>query len=270
MITLQTESDKGALMLLSLNDKIVCNDHFSDLTATALCQAFGFKGGRRKTLTLADRERTIEKVKLPWPQKFDTEVFKCFRKFKPVYRYNEEKMEQMLNVTVVDKCRDFEMLPCSFNQAAAMTCYSDPNQSIQFYNFELSKSVEKFYLTFEVRYVKLGGLYPFYEDNIKQLNLLPKRSDFSGTMCGRKIPVDFQSTRNMGKGRHHVILGKFLKNCNTCVQLMFKDIPLFGRDNELVEICKPISVEKWLNQKAKKEEKEIAKKEKKKNLKDVQ
>ena len=82
--------------------------------------------------------------------------------------------------------------------------------------------------------------------------------------------MDFQSTRNMGKGRHHVILGKFLKNCNTCVQLMFKGIPLFGRDNELMEICKPTSVEKWLNRKAKKEEKQIAKKEKKKNLKDVQ
>ena len=276
VITLQTESDSGAFMLIGDHGKPICNDHFSDRTATALCQVFGFRGGRRTTLTVADRERTMHIIRGGWPENFDWFTFKCFRKFKPAYQYNEEENAQMLNVSVVDKCREYkieETLPCSYNQAAAVECYSDFAPRLQFYDFELSRSVEKFYLTFHVRYVKLGRLFPFHEDNIKQLDLLPKRSDFSGTMCGRKISVDFQSTREMGKGRHHVILGKFLKNCKECVQLLFKGIPLFGngRGSELVRICKPTSREKWLEQRARREEKEEKKREKYKdsNLVDV-
>ena len=264
-ITLQAESNHGVFMLISDHYKPICNDHFSDRTATAICQAFGFQGGRRTSLTVADREHTMHLFSQSWPEDFDWFAFKCFRKFKPEYQYDEENKVQMLNVSVVDKCRDYkieETLPCSYNQAAAVECYSDFAPRLQFYNFELSRSTEKFYLTFHVRYVKLGHFYPFHEDNIKQLDLLPKRSDFSGTMCGRKISVDFQSTREMGKGRHHVILGKFLKNCEECVQLLFKAIPLFGRDNELVEICKPTSREKWLEKRARREEKEEKKRNK--------
>ena len=256
LIRFEPQDKSGVILMIGMKDRPICNDHFNDLTATALCQAYGFKGGRRSSLTVADREDSIAIIKGQWPQSFDPNVFRCFRKFQPKYDLDKESSEQILNVTVMDKCKDFEIedtLPCSHNQASAITCYSDLAPTLQFYDFELSRSVDKFYLTFNVRYVKLGRLYPLYEENVKLLGLLPRRSDFSGTMCGRKISVDFQSTREMGKGRHHVILGKFLKKCKECVQLMFKGTLMLG---EAIGICKPTSREKWLDQRDRREGKE--------------
>jgi hypothetical protein len=82
-----------------------------------------------------------------------------------------------------------------------------------------------------VRYVKLGTVYEYFENSLKHADVMPKRSDFSATMCGKKFGVDLQTTREMGKGRHHVILGKFLKRCDESVQIRFKDVPLFGNDH---------------------------------------
>ena len=256
LIRFEPQDKSGVILLISMKDRPICNDHFNDLTATALCQAYGFKGGRRTSLTVADREDSTMIIRGEWPQSFEPSMFRCFRKFKPDYNLDKERSEQILNVTVKDKCKDVEIeetLPCSHNQAAAVTCYSDFAPTLQFYDFELTRGVDKFYLTFNVRYVKLGRLYPLYEENVKLLDLMPRRSDFSGTMCGRKISVDFQSTREMGKGRHHVILGKFLKKCKECVQLMFKGTLMFG---QAIGICKPTSREKWLDQMERRQDKE--------------
>ena len=252
----------GVFMLISFGNKPICDDHFNDLTATALCQRFGYKGGRRAFLTVADRMNSFSAVESsmgwdPLGQQLGTDIVRCFRKLKPEYVYDEGRKEQVLNVTVVDKCRDdvlVEALPCSRNQAAAVSCFSDIAPRLQFYNFQLSRGVNKFYLTFEIRFLKFGRLYSFFEDDLKMLDVMPKRSDFSAVMCDRKVPLDFQSTNEMGKGRHHVILGKFLKKCEECVQIMFRDTPLFERD---VKICKPVSRDKWLQQRNREIEKEL-------------
>ena len=65
---------------------------------------------------------------------------------------------------------------------------------------------------------------------------MPKRSDFSATMCGRKVPLDLETTREMGKGRHLVFLGKFLKKCEECVRMKFKDYVIIFEDEPF--ICK--------------------------------
>ena len=65
---------------------------------------------------------------------------------------------------------------------------------------------------------------------------MPKRSDFSATMCGRKVPLDLETTREMGKGRHLVFLGKFLKKCEECVRMKFKDYVIIVEDE--LFICK--------------------------------
>ena len=242
-ICLGRRDRRGALLVVSADSRPICEDHFNDRTAVALCRLHGFKTGRRTSMSLADRQHAYKDILEKWYMDgseirimkrglfvFDEHRPKCFSIIKPVY-YTGEAGRQMLNVTTIDNCLEYgrgeRSFPCANNQAAAVFCHDGVAPFLQFYDIYIREGIRKFYITFKVRYVKLGRIYDYFEDSLKSVGVMPKRSDFSAVMCGKNFGVDLQTTRNMGIGRHLVILGKFLKKCDECLDLKFKDISVF-------------------------------------------
>ena len=244
---------RGALMVFSSSNQPMCDDEFNDRTAIALCRLNGFETGRRTSMTVSIW-RAKTKKELNGIAHYDSWRFHCFRAASithhPGQAHNDLGKDstnttlgtQMLNATnnisIADSCSELTEthVACSRNQAAAVFCHNNDPPFLQFYNIEIHVGLTKFYITFNARYVKLGRIYEYFEDFPKSNDVMPKRSDFSATMCGRKVPLDLETTREMGKGRHLVFLGKFLKKCEECVRMKFKDYVIIVEDE--LFICK--------------------------------
>ena len=254
------EVDKrGAFLVVSESNQMICDDHFSDLMARTICLLHGYKAGRRTSTTVShhpralitDRESMLmvkseDQIGGRWQNwtsiksgsnaNFDEHRYKCFSNF--LSRTSPGGRDRpRLNLAAPENCVEMEenSIPCAKNQAAAVFCHDNDKPFLHFYNIALSRGVLKFYITFKARYVKFGRVYEYFEDTVKSAHVMPKRSDFSARMCGKKVGLDFQTTREMNQGRHLVILGKFLKKCDQCVQIKFKNVSLFGDDDF---ICK--------------------------------
>ena len=182
---LGNRDQRGAFLVVSGDNRVVCDDHFNDRTASALCQLHGFKTGRRTSMTLADRQYAYKDSQnldtlfdkddaLTRPLlfnglvKFDEHRYKCFSDIRPRF-YSGETGGQMLNLTVVDKCRNQKRadLPCSKNQAAAVFCDNGWVPFLAFYDIVVHLGKLKFYITFQVKYVKFGRVYDYFEDSLK-------------------------------------------------------------------------------------------------------
>ena len=266
-ILLRGHDERGALMLISSDNHPICDDELNDRTAIALCQLHGFKTGRRTSMSLKSRDKILNEIRQDKAELlsefdlvrngnkyYDPRMFHCFRAASithhPRQAYNNLGKDstnttlgtQILNATdnisIADTCSlltESHIIPCSRNQGAAVFCHNNDPPFLQFYNIEIHVGLTKFYITFNARYVKLGRIYEYF-DFPKSNDVMPKRSDFSATMCGRKVPLDLETTREMGKGRHLVFLGKFLKKCEECVWLKFKHIFIIVGDEPF--ICK--------------------------------
>ena len=266
-ILLKARDKRGALMVISSDYQPICDDEFNDRTAIALCQLHGFETGRRTSMSFESRQlafrdtlmgRTEDKIKDKIYQNgivhFDSWRFHCFCAASithhPGQAHNDlgkdstnttldtHMLNATNNISIADSCSELREthVACSRNQAAAVFCHNNDPPFLQFYNIEIHVGLTKFYITFNARYVKLGRIYEYFEDFPKSNDVMPKRSDFSATMCGRKVPLDLETTREMGKGRHLVFLGKFLKKCEECVRMKFKDYVIIFED--ALFICK--------------------------------
>ena len=244
---------RGALMVFSSSNQPMCDDEFNDRTAIALCRLYGFETGRRTSMSLSIWKAETKK-NMNGIVHYDSWQFHCFRAASITHHAGQANNglgkvstnttlgTQMLNATnnisIADSCSELTEthVACSRNQAAAVFCHNNDPPFLQFYNIEIHVGLTKFYITFNARYVKLGRIYEYFEDFPKSNDVMPKRSDFSATMCGRKVPLDLETTREMGKGRHLVFLGKFLKKCEECVRMKFKDYVIIVEDQ--LFICK--------------------------------
>ena len=262
--------ERGAFMVISGGYQPICDDEFNDRTANFVCQLHGFKTGRRTSISLESRKLAFSGTgtedavnttlgrRLNGIVHYDPKRHHCFRASNITHHPGQAHTNlgkdavhtkttlgvQMLNTTdnisIADTCSILmeTHVPCSKNQAAAVFCHNNDPPFLQFYNIEIHVGLTKFYITFDARYVKLGRIYEYFEDFPKSNDVMPKRADFSATMCGRKVPLDLETTRKMGKGRHLVFLGKFLKKCEECVRVKFKDYVLIREINKDPIICK--------------------------------
>ena len=270
---LMKRDERGALMVISMDFHPICDDEFNDRTAIAVCQLHGFNSGRRSSISLKSRKLAFSDILMGRTEDllelrlrgngivhYDSSKFHCFRAASLTHHPHPGQAHTDLekdpahtnttlglhmlkateNISIADTCWNLTEthIPCSRNQAAAVFCHNNDPPFLQFYNIEIHVGLTKFYITFNARYVKLGRIYEYFEEYPKSNAVMPKRSDFSATMCGRKVPLDLETTREMGKGRHLVFLGKFLKNCEHCVLMKFKEYVLMREDNIDPLICK--------------------------------
>ena len=234
-------SKRGAFLVVNELNHTICDDYFSDRSAVALCQLNGFRTGYRATKSTSScyhdsGKHSDKESSKSGKENFDMEFnrYECFTKINAGYRSYHGIGKQVLNLTTTDQCtlqkNSADDMPCSANQAAAVFCHDNTGPYLQFYDMTLRSGALRFYITFQVRYVKNGRILEYFQDSLKSLNVMPRRPDFSASMCGEKVGIDFLATKDMGHGKHLTILGSFIKKCDECVQILFKNIPIFNDD----------------------------------------
>ena len=241
-------SKRGAFLVVNELNHTICDDYFGDRTAVALCQLNGFRTGYRATRSASNcyhdsGKHSDEESSKAGGSNFDMELdrYKCFAKLYAGYRPYHGTGKQVLNLTTTDQCtvqkNSANDMPCSLNQAAAVFCHDNTGPYLQFYDMKLRTGALRFYITFQVRYVKNGRISEYFQDSLKSLKVMPRRPDFSASMCGEKVGIDFHATKDMGHGKHLTILGSFIKKCDECVRILFKNIPIIDDD---LKICRQI------------------------------
>ena len=233
-------SEQGAFLVVNEHNQTICDDCFNDRTAVALCQLNGFQTGYRATSLTSNHHDNSRKVSKNKPSKggqLNMDRYKCFSRIQAGYSPHRETGKRVLNLTTSDQCTlqrySASDMPCSYNQAAAVFCHNNIQPYLQFYDLIIRTGTERFYIIFQVRYVKNGRILEYFQHSIRSLSVMPKRQDFRAAMCGEKFGIDLQTTQEMGHGRHHTIMGRFLKRCDECVQILFKNISLF-EDEKLI------------------------------------